>query len=81
MMEEARQLRDETSSLVGDYLDLEKKFRDLRVVTKETMKEVEQHNQNLDEVIYLNKVMRHLKDADNNMQYVPCVVYKNETSR
>ena len=74
MAEKARMLRSETSELVGDYLELEKKFRALRLFTKQTMKEAEEQSQHLDEVIYLKKVINHLEDADRNLQYLPCIV-------
>lgn len=74
MIEEARQLRCDTADLVGDYIDLEKKFKNLRIMIKETLKEAEERNHRLDEIIYLDKVIKHLKIADKNMQYVPCVI-------
>jgi hypothetical protein len=74
MVEEAKQLRNETSTLVGDFLELEEKFKNLQVLTKQTFKEVEKNSEDFDEVVYLDKVIKHLNDAERNMQYVPSVI-------
>lgn len=74
MIEEAKQLRSETSTLVGDFLELEEKFKNLRVLTKQTFKEVEKNSEDFDKVVYLDKVIKHLNDAERNMQYVPSVI-------
>lgn len=76
MIDEARKLRSDTADLVGDYVDLEKKFNNLKILTKETVKEAEERNRRLDEMIYLDKVIKHLKVADKNMQFVPFIVKK-----
>jgi hypothetical protein len=44
-----------------------KSFLNLQVLTKQTFKEVEKNSEDFDEVVYLDKVIKHLNDAERNM--------------
>lgn len=72
LMPGAKQLHKETTDLLTDYADIENKFEGLHILTADVQKEASIRNRNIDEVIYLNNLIGHLNDVNEDMQYKPC---------
>lgn len=74
-------VRQETRQLYSDYASLEEKFNSLKPIMEEIDQKSAETHQNLDEVIYLNKLIKHLNIVEKKMTLVPCVVGRTGNTR
>ena len=62
-------LSNRLCKLKSEFADLADKVHHLTLLKEKTRKEADRRMDNLDEVIYLNDLLRHLRDVNEGLRY------------